>query len=209
MATAPVPSTAAMTIARRYPVARERAFKADIESTARKIPVIGKDGTSKSVCFPTDPARDRPLRKRASSIADGSLVILRPAARVGVSYDAAGEDSSRKRSFEGSLSEALGSEDGGLGYGRGEGGSRWWRETTVGTEEGLHARPAKQFVQKAKQFGSEIKVIKGKREANAKSPIKLMTLGAKKDEKITIRAEGDDAEEAVDALVELVSKSEL
>ena len=51
-------------------------------------------------------------------------------------------------------------------------------------------------------------MIKGKREANAKSPIKLMALGAKKDEKVIIRAEGDDAEEAVDALVELVSKNE-
>jgi hypothetical protein len=34
--------------------------------------------------------------------------------------------------------------------------------------------------QKARQFGSEIKVIKGKREANAKSPIKLMTLGLRR-----------------------------
>ena len=82
------------------------------------------------------------------------------------------------------------------------------RETIVGSEEGLHARPAKEFVQKARQFGSEIKVIKGKREANAKSPMKLMTLGAKKDEKITIRAVGDDAEEAVNALVELVSMNQ-
>ncbi len=82
------------------------------------------------------------------------------------------------------------------------------RETTIGPQQGLHARPAKEFVEKARQFDSEIKVIKGEREANAKSPIKLMTLGAKKDEKITIRAEGDDAREAVDALVELVSKSE-
>lgn len=82
------------------------------------------------------------------------------------------------------------------------------RETTVGAEEGLHARPAKEFVQKARQFDSDIKVIKDKREANAKSPIKLMTLGAKKDDKITIRAEGIDAEEAVDALAGLISKSE-
>ena len=82
------------------------------------------------------------------------------------------------------------------------------KETTVGLEEGLHARPAKEFVAKARQFASDIKVIKGKREANAKSPIKLMTLGARKDEKITIQAEGDDAKEAVNALVELVSQNE-
>jgi phosphotransferase system HPr (HPr) family protein len=38
--------------------------------------------------------------------------------------------------------------------------------------------------------------------------MKLMALGAKKDEKITIRAVGDDAEEAVNALVELVSMNQ-
>ncbi len=81
------------------------------------------------------------------------------------------------------------------------------RETTVGPEEGLHARPAAEFVRKAKQFDSEITVVKGNREANAKSPMKLMTLGARKGDEIVIRAEGDDAEEAVEALVELISEN--
>lgn len=82
------------------------------------------------------------------------------------------------------------------------------KEAVVGPEAGLHARPAKAFVQRAKQFSSEIKVIKGGREANAKSPIKLMALGAKKDDRILIRAEGEDAAAAVDALVELASAEE-
>ncbi len=82
------------------------------------------------------------------------------------------------------------------------------RETTVGPEEGLHARPAAQFVKTAKQFASEIVVRKGDREANAKSSLKLMTLGAKKGDAIVIRAEGDDAQEAVDALTELISVGE-
>ena len=82
------------------------------------------------------------------------------------------------------------------------------RETTVGPEEGLHARPAAQFVKKAKRFSSEIVVVKGEREANAKSSLKIMTLGAKKGDKIVIRAEGGDAEEAVDALTELISANE-
>jgi phosphocarrier protein HPr len=51
-------------------------------------------------------------------------------------------------------------------------------------------------------------VIKGEREANAKSSLKIMTLGAKKGDEITIRAEGDDAEEAVEDLVELISQDE-
>jgi phosphotransferase system HPr (HPr) family protein len=82
------------------------------------------------------------------------------------------------------------------------------REATIQAEEGLHARPAAQFVKKAKEFGAEILVVKGDREANAKSSLRLMTLGAKKGDKIFIRAEGDDAEEAVEALVGLISNQE-
>jgi phosphocarrier protein HPr len=82
------------------------------------------------------------------------------------------------------------------------------RETRVGPEEGLHARPAAQFVKTAKQFSSDIMVVKGEREANAKSSLKLMTLGAKKGDKITIRAEGEDAQEAVDTLTQLISIDE-
>lgn len=82
------------------------------------------------------------------------------------------------------------------------------RETTVGPEEGLHARPAAQFVKAAKQFSSEIVVIKGDRKANAKSSLKIMTLGAKKGDTIVILAEGEDAQEAVDVLAELISADE-
>ncbi len=79
------------------------------------------------------------------------------------------------------------------------------RETTVGPEEGLHARPAARFVQTAKQFSSRITVSNDDREANAKSSMKIMSLGAKKGEKVVIRAEGDDAEEAVEALAAFIS----
>ena len=82
------------------------------------------------------------------------------------------------------------------------------KETTVGPEAGLHARPAARFVKTAKEFSAEITVIKGDKEANAKSPLKVMTLAAKKGDEITIRADGEDAEEAVDALVELISQDE-
>jgi phosphocarrier protein HPr len=83
------------------------------------------------------------------------------------------------------------------------------REATVGPEEGLHGRPAAQFVKTAKQFSSKIVVVKGEREVNAKSPLKLMTLGTKRGDKVVIRAEGDDAEEAVNALVEFISSNDI
>ena len=82
------------------------------------------------------------------------------------------------------------------------------KEATIVPEAGLHARPASLFVKTAKQFSSSITVVKDGREANAKSPMKLMTLGAKKGDEILIRAEGEDEEEAVDALVKLISKEE-
>lgn len=82
------------------------------------------------------------------------------------------------------------------------------KETRVGAEEGLHARPAAMFVKTAKGFSSEIVVVKGDKEVNAKSSMKIMSLAAKKGDGITIRAEGEDAEEAVDALVELISQNE-
>ncbi len=82
------------------------------------------------------------------------------------------------------------------------------KETTVGAQEGLHARPAAQFVKTAKGFSSEIVIVKGDKEANAKSSMKIMTLAAKKGDEVVIRAEGEDAEEAVNALVMLISQDE-
>ncbi len=82
------------------------------------------------------------------------------------------------------------------------------KQAKVGAEEGLHARPAALFVKKAKEFDSEIVVVKGEKEANAKSPLKVMTLAAKMGDEVTIRAEGDDAEEAVEALAALIGQSE-
>ena len=71
-----------------------------------------------------------------------------------------------------------------------------------------HGRPAAQFVKTAKQFSSKIVVVKGEREVNAKSPLKLMTLGTKRGDKVVIRVEDDDAEEAMNALVEFISSNE-
>ena len=82
------------------------------------------------------------------------------------------------------------------------------KEATVVPAEGLHARPAAEFVKTAKEFSSDITVVKDGKEANAKSSIKLMTLGAKQGDNLTIRAEGDDEEEAAEALVELISQEE-
>jgi len=69
---------------------------------------------------------------------------------------------------------------------------------------GLHARPAAIFVKKANEFISDIKILKDDKEANAKSIINVMSLGAVQGTEISIQAKGDDESEALDALTELL-----
>jgi len=76
---------------------------------------------------------------------------------------------------------------------------------TIRHKVGLHARPAASFVQTAKQFKSDIQVIHGEREANGKSILGVLTLGANQGAVITIRAEGEDADQALEALAALVN----
>lgn len=70
---------------------------------------------------------------------------------------------------------------------------------------GLHARPAMQFSETARKFNSDIFLGKDGVEVNAKSIIEVMTIAAGRGTKLTIRAEGEDASEAVEALRQLVS----
>lgn len=79
------------------------------------------------------------------------------------------------------------------------------KEAVVVPAEGLHARPAAEFVKAAKSYESDITVVKDGMEANAKSSLRLMALGAKQGEKLVIRASGPDEEAAVETLTTLVS----
>jgi phosphocarrier protein HPr len=64
----------------------------------------------------------------------------------------------------------------------------------------LHARPAAEFVRTAMRFGAEIVVAVGEREANAKSLLSVLALGAKGGTTLSLRAQGGDAADAVDVL---------
>ncbi len=75
---------------------------------------------------------------------------------------------------------------------------------TIHHKVGLHARPAALLVQTAKKFNCDVQIAHGEREANAKSILGVLTLGAEQGTVITIRAEGDDAEQALEALAALV-----
>jgi phosphocarrier protein HPr len=69
---------------------------------------------------------------------------------------------------------------------------------------GLHARPSASFVQTASRFRSDIKVEKDGQEADGKSILDLMMLAAAQGTHITIKAQGEDAREALLALGDLV-----
>ena len=75
------------------------------------------------------------------------------------------------------------------------------RSTIVRVHDGLHARPATRFVKLAKSFESDIELIKADKSVSAKSSVKLMLLGVKENEEITVRATGADAIEAIEALI--------
>jgi len=76
---------------------------------------------------------------------------------------------------------------------------------TINHEVGLHARPASIFVQTAAKFLSDIEVTHGETTVNAKSILAILTLGAHQGAELVIRAEGTDAEQALQALENLVA----
>ncbi len=79
------------------------------------------------------------------------------------------------------------------------------RVTIIQNELGLHARAAAQFVQIANKFNAEVSVSKDGEEVNGKSILSLMMLAAPIGSDILIKAEGDDAVEALDMLIELIN----
>jgi phosphocarrier protein HPr len=78
------------------------------------------------------------------------------------------------------------------------------RQVTVVNPQGFHARPAHLFVKLATTFQSQIEIVKGNEVVNGKSILDLLTLGAGNGTTLTLRANGPDAEAAVEALARLI-----
>ncbi len=83
--------------------------------------------------------------------------------------------------------------------------SRCEAEAEICNQLGLHLRAAAAFAKVAEGFESEVTLERDSMSANGKSVIALVTLAAAKGARVRIIAEGEDAEEAVRALVELVA----
>jgi phosphocarrier protein len=69
---------------------------------------------------------------------------------------------------------------------------------------GLHARAAAKLVHLASRYGSEIKIIKGQQEVNAKSIMGVMMLGASCGTDLDLHISGDDELDALNSLVALI-----
>ncbi len=80
------------------------------------------------------------------------------------------------------------------------------RSVQIVNRMGFHARPAAEFVKLAGQFTSEIWVKKDDLDVNGKSIMGVLMLAAEQGTRLVIRAEGADAEAALDALASLVDR---
>ena len=78
-------------------------------------------------------------------------------------------------------------------------------EIVITNASGLHARPATFFIQKANCYKSTILIEKDDRKVNAKSLLGVLSLGIAKGMKITLIADGQDEEAAINGLVSLVN----
>ena len=78
------------------------------------------------------------------------------------------------------------------------------REMTITNTIGLHARPATFFIQKANTFKSSIWIEKDDRKVNAKSLLGVLSLGIAKGMVVTLIADGQDENAALDSLIDLV-----
>lgn len=79
------------------------------------------------------------------------------------------------------------------------------RDVTITNNIGLHARPATFFIQKANSFKSSIWIEKDDRKVNAKSLLGVLSMGIAQGMTITLVADGQDENSAIDALVTLVN----
>jgi phosphotransferase system HPr (HPr) family protein len=85
-------------------------------------------------------------------------------------------------------------------------GSKQSRTVVVANPQGLHARPADLLVKLANRYSSTIMLVKGSERVDGKSILGILTLAATEGTELSIEAEGDDAEAALDALAELISQ---
>ncbi|WP_336216734.1 HPr family phosphocarrier protein [Nonomuraea sp. LPB2021202275-12-8] len=80
------------------------------------------------------------------------------------------------------------------------------RTVAVASASGLHARPAKLFVQEAARLGVPVRIRVGEKSAPANSMLGVLSLGAVKGTEVTLESDAPGAEEALEALATLLAR---
>lgn len=83
------------------------------------------------------------------------------------------------------------------------------KRVRIRNSQGLHARPAALFVKVAKQFKAAVRLKKGKRQADGKSIMGVLTLAAERGSTVELIVQGPDSKEAFHALEQLLSHPEM
>src|SRR5918999_55849 len=79
----------------------------------------------------------------------------------------------------------------------------------IAHETGLHARPAAVLAAAARQFASDVRLVRGDREANARSVVSIMALEVAGGDTVTVVARGEDASRAIAAISEMLTAPDL
>jgi len=80
------------------------------------------------------------------------------------------------------------------------------KKVRVKLKDGLHARPAAQFVNLLGKFQSDVFLIKNDRKIAAKSIFNIMSAAVREGDLITVVADGDDEKEALDFVVKFLQE---
>jgi catabolite repression HPr-like protein len=82
------------------------------------------------------------------------------------------------------------------------------KKIVVNLEQGVHIRPAKQFVKIASAFNSEISIHKNGQRVNGKSILGIMALAINLGEEVTLVVDGVDEHEAISSLEKIFTERE-
>jgi phosphocarrier protein HPr len=81
------------------------------------------------------------------------------------------------------------------------------RQVRIGSKVGLHARPASLFAKAVAKAGVPVQISKnGQPPVNARSLLNLLTLGAAHGDLVTLRADGENADDALDELAAMLER---
>lgn len=79
------------------------------------------------------------------------------------------------------------------------------KNITIINKLGLHARAAAKFVATTSKFSSELTVIKNNQQVNGKSIMGVMMLAASKGTELELQATGDDEQDLIEAISQLIN----